>query len=121
ITFPEEFCILAKSVHALTGPGLTELESRHQASFWVGRHAPPYAEEGAAEIVETPEWLTEHVDGGWDCAAGWDARSGFRHAFYVVYCRRSAAQPDAAGPHEPWAWRYFSSDPVGFWRFRHYP
>ncbi|GJD01294.1 hypothetical protein ColKHC_10119 [Colletotrichum higginsianum] len=114
ITFPEEFCILAKSAHAHTGPGLTELKSRHQASFWVGRHAPPYAEEGAAEMVKTPKWLTEHVGGGWDCAAGWDAGSGFRHAFHVVYYRRSAAQPDADGSHEPWAWRYFSSDSVDF-------
>ncbi|KAH0432667.1 hypothetical protein CcaCcLH18_06243 [Colletotrichum camelliae] len=114
IAFPEEFRALAKSVNALTGPGLTELKSRHQASFLVGRYAPPYAEGCAADMVKTPEWLAEHVDGGWDCAAGWDAGSGFRHAFYVVYYRRSAAQPDAPGSPEPWGWRYFSSDPVNF-------
>ncbi|KAK2049441.1 hypothetical protein LZ31DRAFT_622584 [Colletotrichum somersetense] len=116
IKFPGEFRTLAKSVNALAGPGLTELKSRHQASFEVGRYAPPHAEEAATEMVKTPEWLTEHVDGGWDCAAGWDAGSGFRHAFYVVYCRRLAAQPVAAGSQEPepWAWSYFSSDSMDF-------
>lgn len=114
ITFPEEFRTLAKSVNDLTGPGLTELKSRHQASIVVGRYAPPYAEQSAAEMVKTPEWLTKHIEGGWDCAAGWDMGSGFRHAFYAVYCRRSAAQLDEAGPQEAWAWRYFSSDPMNF-------
>ncbi|WYZ44810.1 hypothetical protein EsH8_VIII_000126 [Colletotrichum jinshuiense] len=113
IRFPEEFRTLAKCVNCLTGPGLTELKSRYQAVFLVGGYTSSYAEEGAAKMVKTPEWLSKHVSGGWECAAGWDAGSGFRHSFYVVYCRR-ADQPDSAGSPEPWLWRYFSEDSMDF-------
>ncbi|KAK1637677.1 hypothetical protein BDP81DRAFT_317235 [Colletotrichum phormii] len=90
LRFPEEFCDLARYVDNLAGPGLTEVKSRYQAGFLVGRYSdsPALAEQGAAEMVKTPEWFSEYIDCRWECAAGWDAGCGISPSFYVVYCRR---------------------------------
>ncbi|KAK1657228.1 hypothetical protein BDP55DRAFT_762070, partial [Colletotrichum godetiae] len=66
LRFSEEFLVLARYVDSLSGLGRTECKSRYQAGFLVRLYpdSPALAEQGAAEMGKTPDWLSEYVGCG---------------------------------------------------------